>query len=306
MQTLYGVEPAYPKNTEDFLDKKALLSIQNQAKKQFQAQLDQTTELFAYFAYIVCQVALYAEKDAKLRREKYLKTEEDLNVSVKIAGNLIVWDILENPGFITLRKAHQWEEKLDADYIRLLYKILIETPEYKAYIEEEERNLQSDKGIFKFLWTEVLLEHEDFNNYLSEDWNNWDDDYELNLILLDNLLKRAKTFNFQQIVSIDKLDFSFELLDTVISKQDYLAKVLLPKLKNWDPDRLAMIDMVLLKMGIAEFLYFDTIPTKVTINEYIEIGKHYSTAQSGQFINGVLDNILKDLEQNNNIYKINH
>lgn len=306
MQTLYGVEPAYPKNTEDFSDKRVLASIQNQAKKQFQEQLDQTAELFAYFAYIVCQVALYAEKDAKLRSEKYLKTEEDLNVSVKIAGNLIVWDILENPNFIALRKSHAWEEKLDTDYIRLLYKIFIETPEYKEYIKSEERSLQSDKAIFKFLWTEVLLEHEDFNNYLSEDWNNWDDDYELNLILLDSLLKRSKVFNFQQIVSVDKLDFSFELLETVISKQEYLTKVLLPKLKNWDPDRLAMIDMILLKMGISEFLYFDTIPTKVTINEYIEIGKQYSTAQSGQFINGVLDNILKDLESNQSIYKIKH
>ena len=76
-----------------------------------------------------------------------------------------------------------------------------------------------------------------------------------------------------------------------------------PKLKNWDPDRIAALDMILLRMGICEFLYFETIPTKVTINEYIDLAKRYSTPKSGDFVNGVLDNILKDLKKKNLIQK---
>ena len=94
-----------------------------------------------------------------------------------------------------------------------------------------------------------------------------------------------------------------DLLHSVIDRDGYTMELIQPKLQNWDADRVALIDLMLLQMGVCELLYFPTIPTKVTINEYIEIAKLYSTPQSGQFINGVLDNILKDLEKENKIKK---
>lgn len=92
-------------------------------------------------------------------------------------------------------------------------------------------------------------------------------------------------------------------LRTVIEKKEHLQSLIIPKLKNWDPDRIALLDMILMKMGVAEFLYFETIPPKVTINEYIDLAKDYSTAQSGQFVNGILDNIHKDLVQQGKMSK---
>jgi transcription antitermination protein NusB len=89
----------------------------------------------------------------------------------------------------------------------------------------------------------------------------------------------------------------------VIEKNEHLEKLIFPKLKNWDSERIASLDMILMKMGLAELLYFETIPPKVTINEYIELAKDYSTAQSGQFINGILDNIHKDLVKNGELHK---
>jgi N utilization substance protein B len=89
----------------------------------------------------------------------------------------------------------------------------------------------------------------------------------------------------------------------VTDKEEFCTELIAPKLNNWDKERVAMIDMLLLRMGVCEFLYFPTIPTKVTINEYIDIAKQYSTPQSGQFVNGVLDNILKDLVKENKVVK---
>ena len=88
-----------------------------------------------------------------------------------------------------------------------------------------------------------------------------------------------------------------------IDKKDYLSEVIKPKLKNWDPERIAMLDMILMQLGVCELLYFETIPPKVTINEYIDIAKEYSTEQSGHFVNGILDNIHKELLSQNKIHK---
>jgi transcription antitermination protein NusB len=82
--------------------------------------------------------------------------------------------------------------------------------------------------------------------------------------------------------------------------------MIVPKLKNWDPERIALLDMILMKMGVAEFLYFETIPPKVTINEYIDLAKEYSTAQSGQFVNGILDNINKEMTEQGNMKKVDY
>jgi len=123
-------------------------------------------------------------------------------------------------------------------------------------------------------------------------------------ILVGNYLSKPQLFNFMQLISREKLEYARDLLSTTINKKDYCMDLIKPKLQNWDPERIAAVDMLLMEMGVCEFLYFPTIPTKVTINEYIDLAKAYSTPQSGQFVNGILDNILKDLQQANLVEKI--
>ena len=107
------------------------------------------------------------------------------------------------------------------------------------------------------------------------------------------------------MISKDKWEFAKVLLQTVIDKNEVIMDLIKPKLKNWDADRIATLDMILMQMGIVEFLYFETIPPKVTINEYIDLAKEYSTPQSGQFVNGILDNIHKELVKDEKMHKIN-
>lgn len=304
MQTLYSMDTLKAKSPEDTINNLSVGELDQRSRRALTGHFEQTAYLFAYFTLTVAKVALYAEQDLKIRSSRYLRTQDDLNVNTKIAGNLIVWEVLENPTFKQIVEEGGLEEKIEEDWIKKIYKSLLDTPEYKEYIAQKERLLNQERYIIKFIWTALLLSDEPFNKFLSEEWTNWDDDYEVNLILLEHLLKNPSGFNFQKLCSKSKVDFAHELLDVVLTKSELLSNNLIGKLRNWDQERVAAVDNILLKMGVAEFLFFDSIPSKVTINEYIEIGKAYSTPQSGQFINGVLDSVLKDLTAENKIHKI--
>ena len=132
---------------------------------------------------------------------------------------------------------------------------------------------------------------------------NWDDDGEMMQTLVLNYLNRPGQNSFHDILSKEKWEFARNLLTTVQEKEAYTLELIKPKLNNWDAERIAALDLIILRMGVCEFLYFETIPTKVTINEYIDLAKDYSTVQSGQFVNGLLDSIHKELMTENKIDK---
>ncbi len=125
------------------------------------------------------------------------------------------------------------------------------------------------------------------------------------VMLVAGFFQKPDTFNFNEILTTEKWEFAKELLTCFNEKKDYCLELIKPKLKNWDAERIAALDMILMQMVVFEFLYFETIPPKVTINEYIDLAKDYSTEQSGNFINGILDGIHKELIGENKIHKKN-
>ena len=145
-----------------------------------------------------------------------------------------------------------------------------------------------------------------FLSHIEELYSNWDDDGEMIVQLLSGYLQKPGSYNFNKMMSDDKEQFAKNLLETVLEKSEQLQSLIIPKLKNWDSERIALLDMILMKMGVAEFLFFETIPPKVTINEYIDLAKDYSTTQSGQFVNGILDNIHKELVQEGKMKKVEY
>ena len=130
--------------------------------------------------------------------------------------------------------------------------------------------------------------------------------YKRQVQILTGYLQKPGHVAFKQMMSTDKEQFARNLLQTVWEKNEHLQTLIIPKLKNWDPERIAQLDMIMMKMGVAEFLYFETIPPKVTINEYIDLAKDYSTQQSGQFVNGILDNIHKELVLQGKMQKVDY
>ena len=269
-----------------------------------QAHFDQTRSLLVYLTWFLTEVTRYAEKDSHKKASKHLPTTEDLNVNTKIAGNELLWKMLDDAALQEQFKILKPELKTDKELIKKTYLTLIDSPQYKSYINKTGREKAEEKSILEFILNDMLLANEDFVSHIEDNFSNWDDDGEMIVQLLIGYMQKTGGFNFNQLLSPDKAAFAKELLKTVLEKEEHLQTLITPKLKNWDPERIAMLDMILMKMGVAEFLYFETIPPKVTINEYIDLAKDYSTQQSGQFVNGILDNIHKDLVGQDKMHKV--
>lgn len=279
----------------------------DEQKKQGSALLDEKIrrflDLFVISVLYTTQAARYAEKDAGKRASKYLPTADDLNASTKVAGNEFLWKILDNETFTEKIKDKDISRYLDEDLVKKIFKKLAGTVEYKDYTATRERDYKSETAIIKFIWENNIYGDEDVMEHFADELPGWEDDSEMVKILMDNFFKSSSKANFLKLISTEKHEYAHSLLHTTLEKEAYCTELIQPKLNNWDAERVALIDMLLLRMGVCELLYFPTIPTKVTINEYIEIAKLYSTPQSGQFVNGVLDNILKDLDKENKIHK---
>ena len=292
MQTLY---------TLTTLEEKA---SNEKAQKLLQQHLDETRSLTVFLTWFLTELLRYTEKYAHQKASKHLPTAEDLSINTKLAGNSLLWQILEDKTYVEECKNLKPEKWEDGELIKKIYLSLIETENYKAYIQKENRDKTEERKIVEFVLNDLMLANESFVSVIEERFSNWDDDGEGIIQLIAGYLHKPGSFNFSQPISADKEEFAKELLKTVLDKKDHLESIIVPKLKNWDPERIALIDMLMMKMGVAEFLYFETIPPKVTINEYIDLAKDYSTAQSGQFVNGILDNIHKELVSEGKMDKI--
>lgn len=276
------------------------------AQKLLQQHFDQTRSLLVYLTWFLTEVTRYAEKDAHQRASKHLPSADDLNVNTKLAGNEILWKMLEDAALKDQFAKEKPELMTDRELIRKTYLTLAETKEYKTYIAKGAREKQEEKKILEFILNDLMLDNEIFVSHIEEHFSNWDDDGDMVVQLLSGYLQKPGSLNFSQMLSADKAGFAKTLLQTVLDKSEHLQTLIIPKLKNWDPERIAQLDMIMMKMGVAEFLYFETIPPKVTINEYIDLAKEYSTQQSGQFVNGILDNIHKDLVQQGKMEKVDY
>lgn len=294
MQTLYSIE-AMDHETRP-----------GEPLAMLKKNLDNAAQLFAYLVYYLTEVARYAEKDALHKARKYLPTESDLAVNTRITGNELVWAIVENESFRKACEKYKTSFSADTDLVKKSYLALIATPEYKEYTSLTTRDKKSEKQILEFIFSDIMLPDERFISDAEEKFIHFDDDVDVMVILMARLLQKPAAFDFGEMVGAEKMTFATELLQSVIEKNDYCLGLIKPKLKNWDSERIALLDMILIKMGVCELLYFETIPPRVTINEYIDLAKEYSTEQSGHFVNGILDNIHKELLAQNKIHKTSY
>lgn len=294
MQTLYTLQNLPADDTDT--GRRVALNILNE-------KLNRALDLFVVSILYTFRTAQFSETDAHRRANKMLTTEADLSVSTKIAGNEAMWQTLSNATFEEKAKEPAIIHLVDEEWIRKIYLQLAASPEYLTYIDAQSRNAKDEKAIIRFIWDKLIVGNESLMEHFADELPGWEDDKEMIVMLMDNFLKNSSKINFLSLISAEKREYAQNLLLTVLDKREYTLSLIQPKLNNWDAERVALVDLLILQMGVCEMLYFPTIPTKVTINEYIELAKVYSTPQSGQFVNGVLDNILKELERDDKIRK---
>jgi N utilization substance protein B len=273
------------------------------AEKSLLQNLDQTEAIFIYLLFILSRVAAYSEQDAQLRASKRLAVETDRNVSTRIADNTIIAGFTRDPAFIKKLTRYRLATLADKGLIKNLYASLATCEAYSDYILQEHRVDNKEKQILLHLFNGIMMQSETLDQHLEDHFMHWPDDREMMIQLINNYLGRPSAFRFDDLISPEKREYARELLSTTLDKKEFCLEMIRPNLQHWDPDRIASIDMIIMQMGICEFLYFPTIPTKVSINEYIDVAKTYSTPESGHFVNGILDRVLKDLESAGKIQK---
>ncbi len=291
MQTLYTLAAAGP----DTASTKTAALLDD--------RLDATADAAAVGLLYVARIAQYAEVDAVQRASRRLATTEDRAVNTKLAGNTLLWTLLEEETFKRRVTDRHLERYVDDDLVKASYRALADAPWYAAYTATEGRDPKEERSILQRIWQAHVLEDAAVDEALSEELPAWAEDRASVKQIVETWLAKPHKVNFLQLLSPEKRRYAQDLMGTVTEREAQLMELIAPKYQNWEADRVAVIDTILLKMGVAEFLYFPTIPTKVTINEYIDIAKHYSTPQSGQFVNGVLDNLLKELQAAGRIRK---
>ena len=257
-----------------------------------------------------------AEYVIEVKKQKLLPTETDLLPNYKFVNNLFVKKIEEN---IFLQKACRkynatWNNEEDMSFARKTFNQLANTPVFVNYMQKHSQSFNEDKAFIIDVVEKFLLENEDVCNYFGEINLHWQHDYNEAVLLVYNTLKlftvnQSPEKALPPLFKTDKNGVSDDqqfMLDlfrkTVVHDEDY-TQFVDKKLINWEMDRMAYIDFILLKMAICEFCEFPSIPIRVTLNEYIEISKYYSTRKSKHFINGMLDGILDDLKAENKINK---
>ncbi len=266
-------------------------------------------DLYVLNFQLMVEVQKLAAKKIALSKKKILATTEDLKPNTKFIDNKLINAIAESvsvEGYVELNNLHNWE--LDDEYVKIIFENLQKSDLYKKYLAAEEDSFKIDKAFVIDFFKEIIAPNEKLAEYYEDKMISWVDDIPfVNTWIVKTLskCKPEKTFILGKLYK-DKEDEDFvsDLFKKMVLKQKTYEQDIADKTPNWESDRIADIDMILIKMAITEFVNFASIPVRVTINEYIEIAKDYSTSKSSYFINGVLDKISKEFVKDKRIVKI--
>ena len=277
---------------------------------QLQNSMDHMYKLYLLMTSLLIKLRERAIDHQKKSQKKYIKTQEDANPNMRFVDNFLLQKLAEDTALkaeLESHKIHYWEQ--DGEYVELIYQDLIKSDTYESFMSNSKSSLENDVAFIVEVFRKIIVSNNKLYDYFQDKNITWVDDFPVVNTFIIKLFKRItsklKTEFFTPNLFKDKEDeaFGFKLMKATRDNfETYNAEIIL-KTKNWDKDRIAKIDFVFLQMAICEFQEFPSIPTKVTINEYIELAKEYSTPKSNVFINGVLDKIVKDYRNQKTLNK---
>lgn len=274
-------------------------------ENRFARSVEQSYNLYLFSILQLIKLAEFSRKDLAKRSSKYLPSEEDKNFSPKIYENELVASLVECEGFQKLVKERSLLARVDNDMSRLFYTEFGKTDKFMDYMSKE-TSLDDHREIILSAY-KFCINNETYDDYIEGQFDNWIHDKSLIVGSMKKTIKALPNENdfYKDFIPSDEatLEYGKDLLYKSIHFEDKLTELIEPALKNWDIDRVAIIDLILIKLALCEMLYFPTIPLKVTINEYVDISKIYSTPKSKDFINGILDKLMKMLQSSGEIKK---
>lgn len=289
-------------------------SKDNSLEKQEKFLAASIANMYVLYLYILSfWAALHqlAEKHVKHASKKYLATEEDHYPNPeKFVKNQLLLQIANNTLLartLSQRKLVPWD--MDEEYVKIVYKKVLHSPAYKAYMTNGKEGYEDDRAVILQLYKDTIAPDDKLYEYFEDKTLTWIDDLPIiNTYFLKHLRKAKATspesFFLPSLLKDpqDKI-YAHDLLVKTLLNNAQWEKEIGQKTPNWDKDRIAQVDAIILKMALCELLHFPSIPEKVTLNEYLEIAKEYSTPKSSIFINGILDRLAKEYKATGRLQK---
>lgn len=273
--------------------------------------IDNMYNLYLLIISLLIAVQERAESHLEKTSKKHLATDEEKNPNRKFISNEVLAMLKNNEQLksrINEIKTINWD--LDSEYVEIIFRAILKSDLYKDYLKTKTSTFYEDRDFIVDVFKEIIAPNDKLYDYIEDKHLTWLDDLPTVNTSILKLLRKVKpesdAFHFMPKLykNIEDKEFAIKLFKKTLLNQSILSKEIASKTTNWDADRIANIDYLLLKMGICEIKDFPSIPTKVTINEYLEISKEYSTPKSKVFINGILDKLVKEYENEGKLNKV--
>ncbi|MBT8269255.1 MAG: transcription antitermination factor NusB [Bacteroidia bacterium] len=270
-------------------------------ENMLQRSMDGMFELYLLVISLLLEVRLRAVEYTKLERKKHLATAAERIPNTKFVDNQLLIKIAESKRLEELvqsRKLNNWKE--NDEYVDLIFKAIRKSPVYEKYMSDRVNSFEEDKSFILDIYKQIIAPNDKLYSYYEDCKITWLDDLPVINTLFVKLIKRSSPSSSGDLLipelfrDEEDRQFGFDLMNKTILNLSFLTGIIEEKTMNWDKDRIANLDLVLLQMAICEIEKFPSIPVKVTINEYLEIAKEYSTPKSSNFINGILDKTVKE------------
>lgn len=287
----------------------------NTGERQLLISLDKLYELYIRQLSLLIEISDFARRRLEENKLKFLPTEEDLHPNTRFIDNRVINQLSNNRDY--LKKCHSfkisWAD--EEELIRKLYNLLRESDFFAAYMDGPEPQYKEDKELVEKVFNSIFAESELLQSYFEERSIYWSDDFEISFIMIQKTIRgfQADNDEYTLLPSLLKdendadgsedLEFVKNLYRKTLIHSDEFNTIIADKAQNWELDRIALMDILLLKMAMTEFVDFPSIPVKVTLNEYIELAKSFSTPKSKIFINGILDKLIVEFKASGRLLK---
>ncbi len=279
------------------------------AEKELMFGLQKSYDLYFYLLLLMVELTKAYENRVEAKRNKHLPSEEDLNPNTHLIHNKFILQLRENGQFNKQLSERPmiWDE--DESFVKNLLDAILASDAYKAYTDIVAPTYDEDREFWRKAFKQFIYLNEELDNILEDECIYWNDDVE---IVQTFVLKTIKKFAeekgaTQPLLPMFKDDedrvFALKLLHDSIQNEKKYRNLIEKHTDKWDFDRIAFMDLIIMQVALAEIFTFESIPTSVSLNEYIEIAKSYSTPKSSTFINGILDAIVHEIKEENRIFK---
>lgn len=280
-------------------------------ERELLRSIDRTYDLYIYLLLLLEEFVRVANNQIDIAREKKLPTKEDLDPNMRFVNNRLIAQLSVHPKLKREGEARKltWQSDQEMDLVRQTWESIRQSDEYKAYMNGPEDSYKADQEFVLDIFKKYMADDDSFEHFIEEKNMHWPGD--MNMAVAPAVIRTLETGSETQEPQLAPLfkdaeedrQFVLDLYRKTIIENENCEKLISEKTKNWEVDRIAVMDVILMKMAIVELLHFTSIPVKVTLNEYIEISKTYSTPRSKQFINGILDKLVIDFRRDGTIKK---